>query len=305
MFLTGFDSKYLNTLYVDKNLKYHGLIQAYSRTNRILNELKSQGNIVCFRNLKPATDQAITLFSNIDAKDEIILQPYEDYVEKFETANQKLLEVAPTVDSVNDFPSEVEKLEFVKAFRELMRIRNVLSTFTEFDMVDLAINEQEFLDYRSKYYDIYDTARGPLKEKVSILADVDFELELIHRDDINVTYILKLLTKLKDAAPEEQERQKKAIVELMVGEGQLRSKRELIEKFINENLPVIEDSEDIPDEFNSFWTKERIQALKQLSDDESLEPEKLEEVISTYMYTEKEPLRDNVVAIMKTRPHLR
>ena len=305
MFLTGFDSKYLNTLYVDKNLKYHGLIQAYSRTNRILNELKSQGNIVCFRNLKPATDQAITLFSNIDAKDEIILQPYEDYVEKFETANQKLLEVAPTVDSVNDFPSEVEKLEFVKAFRELMRIRNVLSTFTEFDMVDLAINEQEFLDYRSKYYDIYDTARGPLKEKVSILADVDFELELIDRDDINVTYILKLLTKLKDAAPEEQERQKKAIVELMVGEGQLRSKRELIEKFINENLPVIEDSEDIPDEFNSFWTKERIQALKQLSDDESLEPEKLEEVISTYMYTEKEPLRDNVVAIMKTRPHLR
>lgn len=304
MFLTGFDSKYLNTLYVDKNLKYHGLIQAYSRTNRILNELKSQGNIVCFRNLKPATDQAITLFSNIDAKDEIILQPYEDYVEKFETANQKLLEVAPTVDSVNDFPSEVEKLEFVKAFRELMRIRNVLSTFTEFDMVDLAINEQEFLDYRSKYYDIYDTARGPLKEKVSILADVDFELELIHRDDINVTYILKLLTKLKDAAPEEQERQKKAIVELMVGEGQLRSKRELIEKFINENLPVIEDSEDIPDEFNSFWTKERIQALKQLSDDESLEPEKLEEVISTYMYTEKEPLRDNVVAIMKTRPPL-
>ena len=305
MFLTGFDSKYLSTLYVDKNLKYHGLIQAYSRTNRILNELKSQGNIVCFRNLKPATDQAITLFSNIDAKDEIILQPYEDYVEKFETANQKLLEVAPTVDSVNDFPSEVEKLEFVKAFRELMRIRNVLSTFTEFDMVDLAINEQEFLDYRSKYYDIYDTARGPLKEKVSILADVDFELELIDRDDINVTYILKLLTKLKDAAPEEQERQKKAIVELMVGEGQLRSKRELIEKFINENLPVIEDSEDIPDEFNSFWTKERIQALKQLSDDESLEPEKLEEVISTYMYTEKEPLRDNVVAIMKTRPHLR
>lgn len=304
MFLTGFDSKYLNTLYVDKNLKYHGLIQAYSRTNRILNELKSQGNIVCFRNLKPATDQAITLFSNIDAKDEIILQPYEDYVEKFETAYQKLLEVAPTVDSVNDFPSEVEKLEFVKAFRELMRIRNVLSTFTEFDMEDLAMKEQEFFDYRSKYYDIYDAARGPQKEKVSILADVDFELELIHRDDINVTYILKLLAKLKDAAPEEQERQKKAIVELMVGEGQLRSKRELIEKFINENLPVIEDSEDIPDEFASFWTKEKIQALKQLSDDESLEPEKLEEVISTYMYTEKEPLRDNVVAIMKTRPPL-
>jgi type I restriction enzyme R subunit len=97
MFLTGFDSKWLNTLYVDKNLKYHGLIPAYSRANRILDEIKSRGNIVCFRNLKPATDDAITLFSNINAKDEIIIQPYEDYVEKFQEAVLKLLEVVPTV----------------------------------------------------------------------------------------------------------------------------------------------------------------------------------------------------------------
>src|SRR5690606_24182231 len=138
MFLTGFDSKPLNTIYVDKNLRYHGLIQAYSRTNRILNDLKSHGNVVVFRNLKNATDEAITLFSNKDAIEEIILQPYEDYVSKFDEAIKRLLAVAPTVDSVNELPSEKEELEFVKAFRELMRLKNVLSSFTEFNFKDLA-----------------------------------------------------------------------------------------------------------------------------------------------------------------------
>lgn len=305
MFLTGFDSKHLNTLYVDKNLKYHGLIQAFSRTNRILNELKSQGNIVCFRNLKQATDDAITLFSNINAKDEIIMQPYEDYVLKFNEAFIKLLQIAPTVNSVNDLPSEVEELEFIKAFRELMRIKNVLGTFTEFTFEDVSMPEQSFEDYKSKYLDLYDKAKGDnQKEKVSILADVDFELELIHRDEINVSYILKLLAKLKDAPEEEKEKQQKAIVDLMVGESQLRSKRELVEKFIRENLPNIEDSEQIQDEFAEFWTKERIDAIRKLSEEEGLESERLEDVISRYIYTEKEPLRDEVVSIMKNKPGL-
>nr|WP_287938645.1 type I restriction endonuclease subunit R [Algoriphagus sp.] len=306
MFLTGFDSKTLNTLYVDKNLKYHGLIQAYSRTNRILNELKSQGNIVCFRNLKQATDDAITLFSNLNAKDEIIIQPYEEYVQKFNEAFIKLLTITPTVNSVNDLPSEVEELEFIKAFRELMRLKNVLGTFTEFTFDDLSMPEQSFEDYKSKYLDLYDKAKGnQQKEKVSILADVDFELELIHRDEINVSYILKLLAKLKDAAPEEQEKQKKAIVDLMVGESQLRSKKELIEKFIRENLPQIEDSEDIPDEFANFWNAERLEALKSLSEEEALDPEKLEGVIGNFLYTEKEPLRDEIIDLMKARPGLK
>lgn len=305
MFLTGFDSKHLNTLYVDKNLKYHGLIQAFSRTNRILNELKSQGNIVCFRNLKQATDDAITLFSNINAKDEIIMQPLEDYIERFNEAYQKLLDIAPSVDSVNEFPSEVEELEFIKAFRELMRIKNVLGTFTEFTFEDVSMPEQSFEDYKSKYLDLYDKAKGNhQKEKVSILADVDFELELIHRDEINVSYILKLLAKLKDAPEEEKEKQQKAIVDLMVGESQLRSKRELVEKFIRENLPNIEDSEQIQDEFAEFWTKERIEAIRKLSEEEGLESDRLEDVISRYIYTEKEPLRDEVVSIMKNKPGL-
>ncbi|PZX57598.1 type I restriction enzyme R subunit [Algoriphagus ratkowskyi] len=306
MFLTGFDSKHLNTLYVDKNLKYHGLIQAYSRTNRILNEVKSQGNIVCFRNLKSATDQAITLFSNINAKDEIIIQPYEEYVAKFNHSFTALLAIAPTVNSVTDLPSEEEEMAFIQAFREIMRLKNVLSTFTEFKFDDLSMNEQSFEDYKSKYLDLFDKAKShQQKEKVSILSDIDFELELIHRDEINVTYILKLLAKLKDASPQEHEKQKQALVEIIAGDTQLRSKRELIEKFINENLPYIADSDDVPEEFESYWNEERKEALKKLSEDESLDNEKLQEVIGKYLFTEKKPLRDDVIGMMNTRPALK
>src|SRR5690606_2771899 len=130
MFLTGFDSPSLNTLFVDKNLRYHGLIQAYSRTNRILTELKSQGNIVVFRNLKDATDEAITLFSNKDAIEEIIMKPYEDYTEAFNQAYKKLLEIAPTINSVNALQTEEDELKFVTAFRDLMRVKNVLTSFS-------------------------------------------------------------------------------------------------------------------------------------------------------------------------------
>lgn len=306
MFLTGFDSKTLNTLYVDKNLKYHGLIQAYSRTNRILDELKSQGNIVCFRNLKSATDQAIALFSNLEAKDEIIMAPYEEYVQKFNEAYIELLSITPTVNAVNDLPDEEAQLEFIKAFRELMRVKNVLGTFTEFTFQDLSMPEQSFEDYKSKYLDLYEGSKGSQqKEKVSILNDIDFELELIHRDEINVTYILKLLANLKDAKPEDQEKQKKAIIDLMVGEAQLRSKRELIEKFIREQLPHIEDAENIPEEFAIFWTKERMDALKSLCEAEGLDSELLEKVIGDFIYTEKEPLRDDIIGLLKEKPSLK
>jgi type I restriction enzyme R subunit len=187
MFLTGFDSPTLNTLYVDKNLRYHGLIQAYSRTNRILNEQKSQGNIIVFRNLKNATDEAITLFSNKEAIEVIIMKPYEDYVKKFNEAFIALLKITPTVNSVNELQTENDELEFIKAFRELIRIKNILAAFADFKWEDLAMNEQLFEDYKSKYLDLYDKVKSDhQKEKVSILEDVDFELELIHRDEINV-----------------------------------------------------------------------------------------------------------------------
>jgi type I restriction enzyme R subunit len=306
MFLTGFDSKSLNTIYVDKNLRFHGLIQAYSRTNRILNELKSQGNIVAFRNLKERTDEAISLFSNINAKDEIIMQSYEEYVEKMNAAFIALLQIAPTINSVNNLKDEEEELAFAKAFRELMRLKNVLSTFTEFTFDDLSVNEQTFEDYKSKYLDLYDKVKShDAKEKVSILQDIDFELELIHRDEINVAYILKLLAKLKDATPEEKEHQEKAIYDIIAGDTRLRSKRELIEKFINQHLALIEDSEDIGDEFANFISIEKMRAIKSLSEKEDLDATKLEKVIGNYLFTEKKPLRDDIVDLMNQRPSLK
>ncbi len=305
MFLTGFDSKLLNTIYVDKNLKYHGLIQAYSRTNRILDEVKSQGNVVCFRNLKGATDEAITLFSNKEAIEEIIVQPYENYTVKFKEAIERLYEIAPTVDSVNELPSETEKLEFVKAFRELMRLKNVLTTFTEFSFDDLGITEQEFDDYQSKYLDIRDDVKKE-KEKVSILNDIDFELELIRRDEINVAYILTLLARLSDTKkPKDQEQQRKAISDILTSDTQLRSKKELIERFIEENLPLVRDSDLVADEFDAYWTKEKKKAVIQLSEDENLDYKKLIDVISNYLFTEKAPLRDDVIGLLNKRPSLK
>ena len=306
MFLTGFDSKLLNTIYVDKNLKYHGLIQAYSRTNRILDEVKSQGNVVAFRNLKEPTDEAITLFSNKEAIEEIIVQPYEDYIEKFDEAVDRVMAIAPTFDSVNDLVSEDEELEFVKAFRELMRVKNVLGTFTEFSFEDLGMDEQTFENYKSKYLDLYDTIKSETqKEKASILNNIDFELELIRRDEINVTYILTLLAKLHDSEPKEQEEQRKAISDILASESQLRSKKELIEKFIAENLPLITDSELVANEFESFWTIEKKKAVLKLAKEENLDYQKLVDLVSNYLFTEKEPLRDEIIAVMNERPSLR
>ncbi|NOQ26327.1 MAG: HsdR family type I site-specific deoxyribonuclease [Bacteroidales bacterium] len=299
MFLTGFDVKKVNTLYVDKNLKYHGLIQAYSRTNRIINEQKSQGNIVVFRNLKKATDTAITLFSKKEAIEEIIMQPYKEYVIKFNNAFIDLLKIAPTVDSVNDLANEADELKFIQAFRALLRIKNVLTTFSEFKWDDLSMTEQLFNNYRSKYLDLWQKVKfDHQKEKVSILNDVDFELELIHRDEINVNYILKLLTALKDASKAEHEKKKQEILDILSGEAQLRSKRELIEKFILENLPIIDDSDNVPEEFEKFWNEEQQKAFQVLVKEENLSFKKAEKLIQDYLYAEREPLRDEVLELI-------
>lgn len=303
MFLTGFDSKPLNTLYVDKNLKFHGLIQAFSRTNRILNEQKSQGNIVCFRNLKKATDTAIALFSNKDAKEIIIMEPYEKYVEQFNNSFVDMLKITPTVNSVSKLPDENKEMDFIKAFRELMRLRNILRTFVDFSWNDLSMTEQLFEDYKSKYLDLYDKVKTDnQKEKVSILEDVDFELELLHRDEINVAYILKLLANLKFTDDKDYEDQKKQIIDTINSEASLRSKRELIEKFIENNLPTIEDPDSITDEFESYWTAESQKALEQLCQEENLDITKLQETIDNYLYSGRKPGNDDALALLKGTP---
>lgn len=299
MFLTGFDSPALNTMYVDKNLRHHGLIQAYSRTNRVLNELKSQGNIVAFRNLKTATDEAITLFSNKDAIEVIIMKPYGDYIRNFNQAYKHLLSITPTVDSVNDLESEDDEMEFIKAFRDLMRVKNILSSFSDFNWEDLDMDEQSFEDFKSKYLDLHDKVRSDHeKEKVSILDDVDFELELIHRDEINVRYIIQLLIKLKANVKKDAEQVEKEIQNLLNTETQLRSKKELIERFIRENLADIKDTDDIAQEFETFWNSEQEKAFLEIVQVENLSRERTQVLIENYLYSEKEPMRDDILELL-------
>lgn len=303
MFLTGFDARKLNTLYVDKHLHHHGLIQAFSRTNRVLNEQKSQGNILCFRNLKEKTDEAIALFSNKNAREDILLPPYEDILRKFSEAFVKMLIIAPTVKAVDDLADEETELAFIQAFRELMRIRNVLTSFTDFNWDDLPMTAQSFEDYKSKYLDLYEKVKcDRQKEKTSILEDVDFELELICRDEINVAYILKLLARLKNADAKDFKQQQKAIMDMLSGNIDLRSKRELIEKFIEEHMPNIDDVDNIPDEFQKYWQDQKVLALGKLCEDEHLDQKQFQALIEAYIFSEQEPLREEIFKCLDNRP---
>jgi type I restriction enzyme R subunit len=306
MFLTGFDAKKLNTLYVDKNLKYHGLIQAFSRTNRILGEKKSQGNIVCFRNLKKATDEAITLFSNKEAKEIILMAPYEDYVGKMNQAILKLQAITPTVDSVNDLPDEIAELAFVQAFRDMLRLLNILNSFTNFSYDDILLSIQDIEDYKSKYFDLCDKVKSnQQKEKVSILDDVDFELELIHRDEINVRYILALLAKLKLADSRDYDAQKKVIFDLLSTDVQLRSKRDLIMEFIEKNLPETLSVNDVLDTFDRYWDEQQEKAIQKICVDEKVPYEGINTLIDRYMFSGRPPLRDDIVDILEEKPKIR
>ncbi len=306
MMLTGFDAKKVNTLYVDKNLKHHGLIQAYSRTNRILGEQKSQGNILAFRNLKKATDDAITLFSNKEAIEVVTIPEYEAIAAKFEEALKLLREITPSYQSVDDLESEEDEAQFVQAFRKLMRAMNVLQSYADFDWEDLGIDEQEYEDYKAKYLDLYQKVKQDnQKEKTSILDDIDFELELIHRDKINVAYILKLLAQLKATKTASAAAvQRKAIIDLLGGDIQLRSKRELIQKFIDENMPDIKDADTIEDEFEKFWQDQKVLALGKLCEEEHLDKAQFKALIDTYIYSGREPIKDEVFQCLDNRPSI-
>lgn len=305
MFLTGFDSPRLNTLYVDKNLKYHGLVQAFSRTNRILNDKKSQGNIVCFRNLKAATDEAIALFSNKNAKETVLVEPYEDYVNKFNDTALKLLTLTPTVKSVDALTDENAQLEFITQFRELLRLKNVLTTFADFNDDDLTIEAQKFEDFKSKYLDLHDKVKKEQdSEKASILQDVDFELTLIHRDQINVAYILNLLVKANKLPPEEAKQRQKEILDLVAGEVQLRTKRELIEQFIEENLPKLGPNGDVIGDFEKYWNAKRQFAFEMLCKEEQIKPEAMQAMINTYTFANRLPRDQEVIDALAFKPRI-
>ncbi|PST87876.1 deoxyribonuclease HsdR [Photobacterium sp. NCIMB 13483] len=304
MFLTGFDAPKLNTLYVDKNLKNHGLIQAFSRTNRLLDETKSHGNVVCFRNLKKAADDAFTLFSNKQPNESIVIPPFEDLLADFDKAYEALMAITPTVDSVDSLPDEEAQALFVRQFRELMRLKNMLGNFADFDMASTAMSDQEFQDFTSKYADLNRQLReNSTKEKVSILDDVDFELELMHRDEVNVGYILHLLRELhEEESTDEKERKRQVIANLIGSDPTLLSKKALIEKFMNDHLDGIPAHADVEEEFEFFWEKEKREALESMTTEENLDTDKLEILVNRYELSEEMPLRDDFARTLQTKP---
>ena len=305
MFLTGFDSPTLNTLYVDKNLRYHGLLQAYSRTNRIFDDRKSQGNIVAFRNLKKYTDDSIELFSNKEAEEIIFLEPFETYIAQFNDAVRKLFELTKTPAMVDILYGEEQQLEFVRRFRDVTRLKNILSSFADFDINTTLLNEQFYEDFKSKYLDIYDKVRSDTsKDKASILEDVDFELELIRRDEINVDYILRLLAQMIGATEGKRESITKTILDTLSSEVQLRSKRELIEKFINSYIPKITSSDEVDVQFENFWSEEKNKAIKIFCEDENVNADKLQELINDYIYFGRKPKGDDIIATLNQQPKI-
>ncbi|MBE4002359.1 type I restriction endonuclease subunit R [Vibrio parahaemolyticus] len=304
MFLTGFDAPRLNTLYVDKSLKHHGLIQAFSRTNRLLDETKSHGNVVCFRNLKTAADDAFKMFSNKQPTEVIEMPSYDDLMADFDKAYAALISITPTVDSVDSLPDEEAQAWFVRQFRELMRLKNMLGNFADFDMDSTEMSEQEFQDFTSKYADLNRQLReNSTKEKVSILDDVDFELELMHRDEVNVGYILHLLRELhEEESMEEKARKRQVIANLIGSEPTLLSKKALIEKFMNDHLEGIPAHADVEEEFEFFWEKEKRKALESMANEENLDTEKLEILVNRYELSEEMPLRDDFAGTLQTKP---
>jgi len=305
IFLTGFDSPRLNTLYVDKNLRYHGLIQAYSRTNRLLNSDKPHGNIISFRNLKKATDTALALFGDENAKEIVFKKPYEDQKKEFTAKLNELKEKAPTLASIDALQSEEEKAGFIKTFRDLLRIKSSLETFVEFSFEDVGITEQEFYDYQSKYLDIYEDRRNNDAGAESILDQIDFELELTLRDIINFDYIIQLIAGLKNITSDSVRKKKtEEVLHIFDRDMQLRKKKDLVRKFIEENLPKLHKADDVEKAFGEFWQSERSEVLKKLAEDEKIPVEKIEGLIGDYLYTQKLPREQDIADLLPEQPRI-
>lgn len=279
MFLTGFDATTLNTLWVDKNLKMHGLIQAYSRTNRILNSIKTFGNIVCFRDLSEKTDEAIALFGDKNAKGTILLRSFNDYYNGFTDEKDKyhkgytelvdeLLTKFPLDGFKNNVITQEAKKEFVMLYGAILRMRNILTTFDQFEG-DTLLEINDLQDYQSHYIDIHDEIRPDEKaEKENINDDIVFEMELIKQVDINIDYILMLVAKYHDSNCQDTE----ILVDIKKAIGgsiELRSKKQLIEDFIAQ----INTSTDIQKDWQSYIAKKREEELTAIIAEQKLKPE--------------------------------
>jgi type I site-specific deoxyribonuclease, hsdR family len=317
MFLTGFDSKKLNTLYVDKNMDYHGLLQAFSRTNRVLNEKKRFGKIVCFRDLKSNVDAYIKLFSNSNNLEDIVRPPFNEVKKNYQELTTNFLEQYPTPSSIDLLQSEKDKKLFILAFRDVIKKHAEIQVYDEFeeDAADLGMTEQQFMDFRSKYLDIYDTFAGGCKPSEenqtpdedtestetsteSGIDDIDFCLELLHSDIINVTYILELIADLNPYSADYKEK-RTYIIDTMIKDAELRNKAKLIDGFIQQNVDDDRDNfmarkqkfdgtSDLEERLNNYITTERNNAVDKLAKEEGLDVSVLNHYLSEYDYLQKE-----------------
>ena len=323
MFLTGFDSKKLNTLYVDKNMEYHGLLQAFSRTNRVLNEKKRFGKVVCCRDLKSKVDESIKLFSNSNNLEDIVRPPFDDVKKNYQELTKDLLEHYPEPHFVDYLQSENDKKQFILAFRDIIKKHAEIQVYDEFeeDALDLGMTEQQFMDFRSKYLDIYDSFAVQNKEQpttyqvpednpgmvgepdpqqeVAIgMGDIDFCLELLHSDIINVAYILELIADLNPYSEDYSER-RKHIIDTMIKDAELRSKAKLIDGFIQKNVDDDRDNfmarkqkadgtSDLEERLNNYIVTERNNAINTLAKEEELDTDVLNHYLSEYDYLQKE-----------------
>lgn len=275
MFLTGFDATTLNTLWVDKNLKAHGLIQAYSRTNRILNSIKTYGNIVCFRNLQKRTDDAISLFGDKEAGGIVLMKGYKDYYYGYTDKDGKLKPgyILLVQDLQDKFPldeqilGEKAKKEFISLFGAVLRMRNLLASFDEFADNEI-LTEREMQDYTGKYIDLRDEFVKGGRDKENINDDIVFEVELIKQIEINIDYILMLVKKYHDSHKNDKE-MLISIQKAIDSSFELRSKKKLIETFVD----GINDVDDVIIEWRNFVAEEKEKELAEIIKEENLKPE--------------------------------
>ncbi|PUZ34425.1 type I restriction endonuclease subunit R [Staphylococcus cohnii] len=292
MFLTGFDSKKLNTLYVDRNLQHHTLIQAYSRTNRVEEPTKPYGNIVAYRNLKEKTDEAIELFSKTDNTDTVLSLSFQAYLTKFKQALIELFELAETPQAVDQLEREEDQRDFVIAYRELAKHMQKLKTFDEFafDKETLGIDEQTYEDYKGKYLDIYDKVIRPDKEipeGESILDNIDFNIEILRNDLINVQYILDLLNQIDLSDTEQQEKDIKEIRKVLdkADDDQLRLKSDLIRTFLDKVVPNLNEGDSIDDAYYNYESKVKVGELEQFSEETDYPLELLKSLVKEFEFS--------------------
>ena len=280
MFLTGFDATTLNTLWVDKNLKMHGLIQAFSRTNRILNAVKTFGNIVCFRNLQKQVDDAISLFGDKDAGGIVLMKRFTDYYNGFEEKGKHNTGYVEMIDQLcNKFPltdritGEKNQKDFVILFGAILRMRNLLSSFDDFKGKEL-ISERDFQDYMGRYQDIRDSFIPNKNDKTNIADDLVFETELIRQIEVNIDYILMLVEKYKSNHCKDKDLLI-TINKAVESSPELRSKKELINNFIT----TINQEDDVVDTWKSYVNEQMTKDLNQIVKEERLKPKETEKFI--------------------------